>query len=62
VLLGREAKTDHRNKNDYTPLDLAAWGGFVDVVKLLLDNGAEINSRTGSKHGNWEKKHHFGQT
>lgn len=37
--------------SDYTPLSLAASGGFVNIIKLLLDNGAEINSRTGSKLG-----------
>lgn len=32
-------------------MSLAASGGFVDVIHLLLKNGAEINSRTGSKLG-----------
>ena len=35
--------------SDYTPLSLAASGGYVDIVIMLLDAGAEINSRTGSK-------------
>ena len=24
-----------------TPIHLAAWGGYTDLVKLLLENGAE---------------------
>ncbi|KAM3182948.1 hypothetical protein ACTXT7_011318 [Hymenolepis weldensis] len=50
-LLARGANKEHRNFSDYTPLSLAASGGFVDVIQLLLKNGAEINSRTGSKLG-----------
>ncbi len=42
---------EHRNISDYTPLSLAASGGYVNIIKLLLDYGAEINSRTGSKLG-----------
>ena len=30
---------------------LAASGGYVTIIKLLLAHGAEINSRTGSKLG-----------
>ena len=37
--------------SDYTPLSLGASGGYTNVIKLLLDHGAEINSRTGSKLG-----------
>ena len=37
--------------SDYTPLSLAASGGYVGIIKLLLNHGAEINSRTGSKLG-----------
>uniref|UniRef100_A0A6P7GGN1 Ankyrin repeat domain-containing protein 17-like n=1 Tax=Diabrotica virgifera virgifera TaxID=50390 RepID=A0A6P7GGN1_DIAVI len=42
---------EHRNVSDYTPLSLAASGGYVNIIKLLLSHGAEINSRTGSKLG-----------
>lgn len=31
--------------SDYTPLSLAASGGYVNIIKLLLSHGAEINSR-----------------
>ena len=37
--------------SDYTPLSLAASGGYTNIIKLLLAHGAEINSRTGSKLG-----------
>ena len=49
LLLQHKANKEHRNVSDYTPLSLAASGGYVNIIKLLLDNNAEINSRTGSK-------------
>lgn len=51
LLLSRSANKEHRNVSDYTPLSLAASGGYVNIIKLLLNAGAEINSRTGSKLG-----------
>ncbi|VDM96170.1 unnamed protein product [Thelazia callipaeda] len=51
ILLKRGANKEHRNVSDYTPLSLAASGGYVDIVNSLLNSGAEINSRTGSKLG-----------
>ncbi len=51
LLLSRGANKEHRNVSDYTPLSLAASGGYVNIIKLLLGAGAEINSRTGSKLG-----------
>ena len=52
ILLAKgQANKEHRNISDYTPLSLAASGGYVNIIKLLLDYGAEINSRTGSKLG-----------
>jgi ankyrin repeat protein len=51
LLLTRGANKEHRNVSDYTPLILAASGGYVNIIKLLLAHGAEINSRTGSKLG-----------
>jgi len=50
-LIKKGANKEHRNVSDYTPLSLAASGGYVNIIKLLLQNGAEINSRTGSKLG-----------
>jgi ankyrin repeat domain-containing protein 17 len=51
LLLNRAANKEHRNVSDYTPLSLAASGGYVNIIRLLLSHGAEINSRTGSKLG-----------
>lgn len=52
VLLSKgQANKEHRNISDYTPLSLAASGGYVAILRLLLDYGADINSRTGSKLG-----------
>ena len=51
ILLKNSSNKEHRNISDYTPLSLAASGGYVNIIKLLLENNAEINSRTGSKLG-----------
>ena len=51
LLIAKGANFEHRNVSDYTPLSLAASGGYVGIIKLLLSHGAEINSRTGSKLG-----------
>lgn len=45
VLLSRGAAKEHRNVSDYTPLSLAASGGYVNIIRVLLRAGAEINSR-----------------
>lgn len=45
LLLARGANKEHRNVSDYTPLSLAASGGYVSIIKILLNAGAEINSR-----------------
>lgn len=45
LLLAKGANYEHRNVSDYTPLSLAASGGYVNIIKLLLKEGADINSR-----------------
>ena len=45
LLLEKGANYEHRNVSDYTPLSLAASGGYVNVIKLLLKYKADINSR-----------------
>lgn len=47
LLLMSNANYEHRNVSDYTPLSLAASGGYVGIIKVLLNHGAEINSRYG---------------
>ena len=46
LLLAKGANFEHRNVSDYTPLSLAASGGYVNIIKLLLRAGADINSRS----------------
>lgn len=43
---------DRGIKGDITPLMGAASGGYVDIVKLLLVHGADVNaqSSTGREH------------
>jgi len=45
LLLSKGSNKEHRNVSDYTPLSQAASGGYVNVIKVLLAHGAEINSR-----------------
>ena len=37
-----------RNEDGYTPLHYAVRGGHLDVVQYLLENGANVNARTGN--------------
>ena len=46
LLLAKGANKEHRNISDYTPLSQASSGGYVNVIKVLLAHGAEINSRS----------------
>ena len=45
ILLAKGANFEHRNVSDYTLLSLAASGGYVNIIKMLLRAGADINSR-----------------
>ena len=42
VLLRAGAEVNLRDEGGESPLDLAAWRGFRDLVNLLLDEGAEL--------------------
>ena len=44
VLLGKGASIEARQKNNWTPLHLAAQNGHVGVVEVLLGNGASIEA------------------
>ena len=35
----------------YTSLIVAAWYGRIDVVKILLENGADANAKTNNYFG-----------
>ena len=39
---------DRGSKGDCTPLMEASSGGFVDIVKLLLQHGANVNAQSSS--------------
>ena len=32
-------------QNQWTPLHLAAYGGNADIVKVLLEEGADVNAK-----------------
>ncbi|KFM83143.1 Ankyrin repeat and KH domain-containing protein 1, partial [Stegodyphus mimosarum] len=44
LLLDRKANVEHRAKTGLTPLMEAASGGFVEVGKVLIDKGADVNA------------------
>lgn len=37
---------DRGSKGDCTPLMEASSGGFLDIVHLLLDRGADVNAQS----------------
>ena len=47
----REDVLTERDENGWQILHQAVSGGNEDVVKLLVSNGAEINSRTHGGYG-----------
>jgi len=42
--------TNARDMDDSTPLHCAAWKGHLEVVKALLDAGADINAKSQNDH------------
>ncbi|GFU39754.1 ankyrin repeat and KH domain-containing protein 1 [Nephila pilipes] len=44
LLLDRKANVEHRAKTGLTPLMEAASGGYVEVGKVLIDKGADVNA------------------
>ena len=47
VLLAMNANVDDRgSKGDCTPLMEASSGGYIDIVKLLLEHTADVNSQS----------------
>ncbi|XP_037085586.1 ankyrin repeat domain-containing protein 17-like [Pollicipes pollicipes] len=49
ILIQRGARVEHRNGHDNTPLMLAAASGSVQIVRLLLREAVDINSRRSSR-------------
>lgn len=48
-LLKKEANTDVQNSEGMTPLMIAAKNGYFDVVKTLVEQGASIKIKTGTR-------------
>lgn len=46
LLLGRGANIEHRDKKGFTPLILAATGGFDKIVEILLNNSANMEAQS----------------
>ncbi|XP_048578543.1 ankyrin repeat and KH domain-containing protein 1 isoform X2 [Nematostella vectensis] len=44
LLVDRKANIEHRAKTGLTPLMEAASGGYVEVGRILLDRGADVNA------------------
>ena len=55
VLLDRKAKLEIKNKMGDTALHLAAGRGSEEIVKLLLENGADANSMNKKKRTAFEE-------
>jgi ankyrin repeat protein len=51
TMLEQGAKADARNDRGWTPLMIAAMAGRVDMAKLLVEKGADVNARSTSKTG-----------
>jgi ankyrin repeat protein len=55
------AKIFSKDKNGWTPLHEAARAGRTDVIRYLLEEGAEINGRTNNGTGGtplwWAEQH-----
>lgn len=58
VLLAMHANVEDRGiKGDITPLMAAASGGYVDIVKLLLVHGADVNAQSSTGKNKYIKHH-----
>ncbi len=49
---------DRGIKGDCTPLMEAASGGHVDIVKLLIAHGADVNAQSSAGRPLQSQKHH----
>ena len=45
--LARQALTTDQHEPGFTPLAVAACGAYAEIVRLLLEAGADVNGRPG---------------
>jgi ankyrin repeat protein len=44
-LIEKGVDVNARDKDDWAPLDIAAYNGYASVAELLIKNGADVNAR-----------------
>lgn len=57
----KKAVVNAKDENGWTPLHEGARGGHLEVVKLLVENGADLSARTAGDGGTalwWAKQTH----
>jgi prolyl 4-hydroxylase len=60
-ILKKKDAVNAKDINGWTPLHEGARGGHLEVVKLLVENGADVSARTGAEGGTalwWAKQTH----
>ena len=45
LLIAKGARIDAKDKDNLTPLHMAVFGGHSDIIKLLIDCGAQVNAK-----------------
>jgi Ankyrin repeats (3 copies) len=62
VIKNKKDAVNAKDPNGWTPLHEGARSGHLDVVKLLVENGADITARAGDEGGTalWWAKHSLG--
>jgi hypothetical protein len=53
-LIGVGAEIDSRDKYGKTPMHWAAANGYLDICKVLLDHGADINAKANDNASPWD--------
>jgi prolyl 4-hydroxylase len=59
VIKQKKALVNAKDENGWTPLHEGARGGHLEVVKLLVENGADLSARTAGDGGTalwWAKQ------
>lgn len=58
IIAGDQSLIDSRNGNSFTALHLAARNGFANIVKFLIEAGANKNSAASQEHRQWTPIHY----